>query len=311
MAAETEGSGIGRKRGNAFSLWFFKTAVRLFGLRGAYGLLYPVCLHYALFDRAAVASAMPYVRRRFPQASRPWRWFKVWMLFVSQGKQLIDRYAFLGGHIKFDFSYRDPEFVRKTVASADSGLVLVTSHAGNWQIALAELGELNRDVYLLMLPEENEAMRRTLALRDETATLRIISSEGHLGGVVEIMKALGEGAIVSIMGDRAEGFESIPVDFLGEKAAFPFGAFQIAACARVPVMFLFSHKTGTRSYDVDMTKVMHPVFRDRKRKREDLASWVQDYADMLGDYARAHPLQCFLFRDVWNAAPSPGTPHKR
>ena len=32
-----------KKRGNGLGIWFFKTTMRLAGLRGAYALLYPVC----------------------------------------------------------------------------------------------------------------------------------------------------------------------------------------------------------------------------------------------------------------------------
>ena len=39
--------GVERKRGNRLGFWFFRQRrVRLFGLRGAYGLLYFVCLYY-------------------------------------------------------------------------------------------------------------------------------------------------------------------------------------------------------------------------------------------------------------------------
>jgi predicted LPLAT superfamily acyltransferase len=55
-----------RKRGNALGFWFFTTSLRCLGLRAAYGLLVFVCLHYLLFDRAAVRASLAYVRRRFP-----------------------------------------------------------------------------------------------------------------------------------------------------------------------------------------------------------------------------------------------------
>lgn len=43
----------------------FKASLKIFGLSGTYGLLYFVCLYYLVFDRAAVASSMAYIRRRF------------------------------------------------------------------------------------------------------------------------------------------------------------------------------------------------------------------------------------------------------
>ena len=82
---------VERKRGNRLGFWFFRTAVRIFGLRGTYGLLYFVSLYYLVFDRAAVAASMAYVRRRFPDHGALRQMFDVYLLFVSQGKSLIDR----------------------------------------------------------------------------------------------------------------------------------------------------------------------------------------------------------------------------
>ena len=42
---------VERKRGNRLGLWFFRTAIRILGLRGAYGFLYFVSLYYLVFDR--------------------------------------------------------------------------------------------------------------------------------------------------------------------------------------------------------------------------------------------------------------------
>ena len=80
-----------RKRGNRLGFWFFKTSLRAFGLRGAYGLLYVVCLYYLAFDRPAVRGAMAYIRRRFPGAGAARRLLLVYRLFINQGKNLIDR----------------------------------------------------------------------------------------------------------------------------------------------------------------------------------------------------------------------------
>ncbi len=95
---------VERKRGNRLGFWFFRTAARIFGLRGAYGLLYFVSLYYLIFDRAVVAASMAYVRRRFPDHGALRRLFDVYLLFVNQGKSLIDRYyvAAGGGDIELE-----------------------------------------------------------------------------------------------------------------------------------------------------------------------------------------------------------------
>ena len=54
-----------KRRGNRLGFWFFRMALRLCGLRGAYGLLYFVCSYYLLFDWVGVRAALAYLRRRF------------------------------------------------------------------------------------------------------------------------------------------------------------------------------------------------------------------------------------------------------
>ena len=81
-----------RKRGNRLGFQFFEASLRLFGLRGAYGLLYLVCPYYLLFDRTAVRASLAYIRRRFPRDGALKRLWLVYQLFISQGRSLIDRH---------------------------------------------------------------------------------------------------------------------------------------------------------------------------------------------------------------------------
>src|SRR5574341_349769 len=94
--------GVERKRGNRLGFWFFRAAVRVFGLRGAYGLLYFVGLYYLAMDRAVVSASLAYVKRRFPGHGALRRVFDVYLLFVSQGKNLIDRFAVASGYEDID-----------------------------------------------------------------------------------------------------------------------------------------------------------------------------------------------------------------
>ena len=288
-----------RKRGNALGVWFFKASLAMFGLKAAHGLLYLVCIHYLIFDREAVNGAMAYIKRRFPEKGTIAWCLDVYKLFVSQGKQLIDRYAALSGHVNFDFDLLGMEQIKDAVKESDKGLVLLTSHVGNWQIAMTTLENLGKDVYLVMRPEDNEAMKKTLKISNAGEYIKIISPEDYLGGVVEIMNALKAGNIVSIMGDRAYGFELLEVDFLGDKAWFPYGAFKIAAAAECPILFLLSTRESGKRYKVDLSHSMRPAYKGRKDRRGQLAGWVRQYADILSEYIRKYPYQCFLFHDVW------------
>jgi len=287
-----------KRRGNRLGIWFFKTLMKWTGLRGAYALLYPVCLHYAMFDRAAVRSARPYLSRRFPALNPLSRWWMSYRLFVAQGKNLIDRHALVAGAVSFDTAISGYDQVA-ALSGAGQGFILLTSHVGNWQTVMHSLELLNKTVHLLMRPEENPALRAAVQVDAEASRVKIISPDQHLGGMVEVMQALEKGDIVSIMGDRTYGADSVEVDFLGDTAHFPYSAFHIAASAGCPVVILLSSKTGVNAYSVTMADVLWPKLARGSDRKIQLRDWVQQYADILQNYLLAHPLQYFIFHDIW------------
>ncbi len=287
-----------RKRGNAFGFWVFTTSLRCLGLRAAYGLLAFVCLHYVLFDRAAVRAALAYVRRRFP--GHGW-WRKRWdvyRLFISQGVTLIDRGYLLQGGTKLQSRLVGSEKIRPVLASGQ-GFILLTAHLGNWQVVMTALAKFNRKVYLVMRPEDNPAVAANLKISNNAGNISIISPEGALGGVVEIMEALKTGGIVSIMGDRSYSFSSVEVQFMGDPARFSCGAFHIAALACCPVVALLAAKTGIFDYEVNVAGIYHPQYLDRASKPVQLQQWVQAFAGVMEAYVEKYPYQCFLFYDIW------------
>lgn len=289
-----------KKRGNALGFQIFMISTKLFGLRGAYGLLYIVCTYYLLFDRAAVTGALAYTKRRFKREGFFKKYWRVYMLFVNQGKALIDRYAVASGYEGFTFQLKGFDSVRKIVNQNKKGCVLLTSHVGNWQVALSCLKELNKNIYLVMRPEDNVAVKKYLKVDSEEAKIKIISPEQDYGGAIEITEKINNGDVVSIMGDRKYGFPSLDVDYLGDKAGFPFGAFSIAASLGCPIIILLTAKLSHREYVVDFNNVIKPGYEGRKGKRQQLEKYVQQYASILDDYAKKYPYQCFLFADIWN-----------
>lgn len=289
-----------RKRGNRPGFWFFEIFLRIFGLHGAYGFLYFVCFYYLVFDRAAVSSARPYITKRFPGSGVLARNYHTYRLFISQGRQLVDRLAAVvskDGLFEIKISGYNELF--DLFQKSENGVILLTSHFGNWQIALRSLNKLEKRVYLLMREEENTAVKDSLNVGNEKGDIRIISPEQAFGGVIEIMNVLRKGHIVSIMGDRSYGAKAFQVDFLGEKAFFPFSAFAIAAAAECPVVILLAAKDSSYGYTVDVTNILRPCCKNSRKRNEQLVPWVQEYAGILEKFIDKYPYQCFLFHDIW------------
>lgn len=289
-----------KKRGNTLGFQIFMISTRVFGLKGAYGLLYIVCLYYVLFDREAVDGALAYTQRRFTKDGFLKKYWRVYLLFVSQGKALIDRHAVASGYDGFTLQLKGFEAVEEIVNQSDQGCILLTSHVGNWQLALSCLKKLNKDIYLLMKLEDNMAVKDHLKIDVEEDRVKVISPEQDFGGTIEVIEKLNNGDVVSIMGDRKYGFPALDIDFMGDKAGFPFGAFSIAATVGCPIIVLLTAKSGHQEYVVDFKNIIRPKYEGSRNKKQQLEKYVQEYATVLDDFTKNYPYQCFLFSDVWN-----------
>lgn len=288
-----------KHRGNTLGFWLFRQQLKFFGLRGAYFMLAIVATHYLIFDRDARRRTMSYVRRRFPNAGFFGNMNAVYRLFLNQGQHLIDHFASMSGAVSFDLRMENKDIIYKVGAAAE-GCVLLTSHVGNWQIAMPCFAHISKKVYLVMRPEDNRAVAESMAVDRGNAQIRLISPEGDFGGAIEIVKVLREGAVVSMMGDRRYNFDSVRVpSFLGAPASFPYGAFHIAAACKVPVVVFLSAKTGPQQYTVSVSRMIYPVYKEGRPKKEQMAEWVQEYASVLEEFVNKYPYQCFIFHDVW------------
>jgi predicted LPLAT superfamily acyltransferase len=258
-----------------------------------------VSLYYVLVDRPLVASTLPYVRRRFPGCGPLRQRLHAYRLFVSQGKQLIDRHAAVSGRDTFEVELEADRELISELRDSGKGAILLTSHEGNWQVAMTALGELAQAVHLVMVPDQNPALQKLLYPQGEGGNVSVISPDRFLGGVVDIMNALRKGHVVSMMGDRRYGARAVEVEFFGERAWFPYSAFSLAASAECPVVVLRTTKASTYRYVVDLTKVLYPRCEGRRDRAGQLRPWVQEYVSSTESFLREHPYQCFLFRDVW------------
>ncbi len=294
-------NGVERRRGNRLGFWFFRTAVRIFGLRGTYGLLYFVGLYYLIFDRAAVRASLAYVKRRFSGHSGPRALFDVLLLFVNQGKSLIDRHYAASGHGRIEVDIKGYEKVLALFAESRRGFNLLTAHVGNWQVAMTSLRKFGKTVHLMMRREDNAAVKEALNIDSEAETVRILYTDDTLGGVVEAMKAVDRGDVVSIMGDRTYHFSSRPAVFLGEPVQFPYGAFSLAAALKCPIFVLLSAKTGTKRYLTDVSHIIAAPKGRGSAKEAEIDAAVQEFAGILESYVAEHPYQWFVFRDVWTS----------
>ncbi len=223
---------------------------------------------------------------------------------VSFGEALIDRGAIgLLGPDCFDVEFPQDKELR-ALADDGRGVILLTSHVGNWQTAMSTLGAMGRPVSLLMTRDDAHYVRNYFNLVGKDCPFNIVDPTGFLGGTIELTAALGRGEVVSMMGDRLLGQSSVEATFLGDSASFPNGAYPLAMSTGAALVALTSTKTGRSSYAIELLMVERPRAVARKERRAEIERLARQYAAALEDYVKRNPYQWFNFFDTWQSANS-------
>jgi lauroyl/myristoyl acyltransferase len=179
--------------------------------------------------------------------------------------------------------------------SASGGVVSVTAHVGNWELAGRLLASRSaRRTHVVVAPEDSELERW---VRRDGDGMRFVPRLRPAIGL-ELLAALRRGEVVAIQGDRALGTRGdVSIPFFGRPARFPLGPFLLARAGGAPIVPAFCVLDPGYRYTVQVAK---PILVERGEEEAAARAWV----GLLEDVVRDHPTQWFNFFDVW--APSFG-----
>jgi len=289
----------GKAYGTALGYGFFHLAIRLGGVRLAYGLLYLVLPYYLLLRPSVIRAQMPYLRRRFPGLGSWALKRKAASHLLSFAKVLIDQAAagVLGPEsLKPDFPGQQGFY---QLAAQPRGLVLLTSHVGAWLPAMATLDRMPKPVHLMM-DREFLGGGHFFELAGIADRFRFISPRGPMGGVVEALQALQQGGCVSAMGDRQLGQgRELSQAFLGDGAAFPASPFHLASAGNAGMAALLTHRTGPLAVAIEFAVLDEGLDLEALPREEAAAALLKRYTACLEAFTARHPEAWYNFYDFW------------
>ncbi|MCF8056009.1 MAG: lysophospholipid acyltransferase family protein [Desulfocapsa sp.] len=186
---------------------------------------------------------------------------------------------------------------------AEKGAILLMSHLGNWEIAAQLLLKQQKEQLNLLLymgVKEKEGVEGLQKEQLQESGVKIIGVERDGGSPfdgVEGIRFLQEGGLVSMTGDLLWHSEqrSIEVDFLGRKASIPVAPYIFSLVSGAPIFCFFSFRTGTNSYRFSLADPITIHARRRIDREEAIRMAAQQYADLVEQQLRTHPLEWYHF----------------
>jgi predicted LPLAT superfamily acyltransferase len=196
---------------------------------------------------------------------------------------------------------QNEDYIENVVKNA-KGVILLSAHIGNFEIAGEILSErINAKINVLMVERESEKIKKTYEELNKKRKINIITlSENPLNTVLEIKSALQNGEIVAALGDRFIDDNVAEIEFLGEKAKFPRGIFEIACLTQTPVIPVFTTRQSINVYKFRAGKPIEIENADRKKRREFIYNAMCDFVKQIEEQARITPLQWYNFYCFWD-----------
>lgn len=220
--------------------------------------------------------------------------------YYAFGQVLIDQAAMgVLGPARFSVDFPGAAELHH-LAQERRGLVLLTSHIGNWQTAMANMGDLEVPVHFQLQLQDHTEGHHFFDLAGEQRRFRIVSPRGFLGGMVELAGALQAGECVAVMGDRAWGGKTQTATFLGEPAQFPITPYHLTVRTGSELVVLLTARTGKCAYRIEHTRITDADVLTGMSRDEAVTELMRRYVACLEDYVARYPRMWFNFFDFWS-----------
>lgn len=285
----------GKSRGGRFGYQFFVYTIRLLGVRCAYVFLAFIVIYFIPFAPKATKAIWRYNRQQrglgvFASIK------ELYCHYYVFGQTLIDKIAMRGGlvskyHYEFDNYSRFLE-----ILNSGQGVVMIGAHVGCWEAGAGFFGNYGKRINIVMVDAEHQYIKDVLEENaNEEKNYNIIPlNQNIIDAMLQMKVALNKGEYICFNGDRYIGKENTATaDFLGSKALFPRGLFQIAVKCRVPVVFYYS----MREPDCTYRFIFEEPLIEQKITPENL---LEQYSKSLEKIVAKYPRQWFNFYDFWN-----------
>ena len=215
-----------------------------------------------------------------------------WTIAESAIHRLVDT--------EFSYEIVGAEWLEELGAA--QGAIVLTAHMGSYDLGAALFAEkFRREIRIVRAPEPHRETAQHLSESLEKAGESGVRVDYNTAGALlsfDLLKALREGGIVSIQGDRVEGgVAQITARLFGADAQIPNGPFVLSLVAQAPIYPLFIARTGCRSYQII---VREPLRVQTSGDREaDIARGASQWCAILEEIIAGHWEQWFAFTPIF------------
>lgn len=212
--------------------------------------------------------------------------------FQYFGKYLVDFFRFANvpaSRIRRLVSIEHAEYVSEA-RSAGRGVIAVTAHFGNWEMAGYVLTMMGERVHAVALEQGGERVNRLFQSYRRKRGMDVIPLAGAARAA---MRLLRRGEIVALLVDRDYSGRDHTVSFFGAPAHLPRGPAWLSHTLGAPILPVFLLR---REDDTFLMRFHRPLFPEQLGGE---AAIHGQLCAILEQEIGARPVQWLMFEDLW------------
>lgn len=217
--------------------------------------------------------------------------------FYEFALSITDKIAVWLGKIKFnDLILEDKNELEKIFFQNERGKIIIVSHFGNIEICRA-LSERFETLKMAILIYDKNSLNFAKFINEiSKSKIKIFKVDDlDISKMLEFSNFIENGGFICVMGDRnpLQGNKFCVLNFLGKKANFPSGAFNLARILKAEILALWCVKKGQNYH-------LKADFLSKQIPRGKECEIAQKYAQILEQNCKEFPQMWFNFFDFWD-----------
>ncbi len=217
---------------------------------------------------------------------------RAWVDFFFYGQRPVEealaQFASIDGMDRFD-----------AVLAEGRGAILLTAHAGNFELGGILLRSRNLKVHAVYKPDRFAAVERLREGMRAQGGVVGIPVDGVGFSTLPLVRLLREGALVGMQGDRDFSLNGMPMPFFGREVPFPRGPWELAAMTGAPIITSFFYTDEERRFHAHFGEPIR-IEGGRGGRMASIQAGMRAYVSDLEALVRRHPSQWYCFYPFWD-----------
>ena len=186
----------------------------------------------------------------------------------------------------------DISLIRKNI-NRGRGMILVTCHLGNWELAGASLAAAGIPATGVGARQSNPYVDAYIYRTRTALGLKVVQPDAS---IKHLVKALKNHEVIGLVSDQNAGEYGVFVDFFGKTASTPQGAAQLVLKYKAPLLVMVTVRTAPGRY--------RNIIKEVEIKKDDTVETItQRFTTIMEKIIRQYPEQYLWMHRRWKTRP--------